>query len=64
MDLSEKMAGNLEKMAGVNGFRANWVSRVLKEEIQNQPVDARFLTLRPKSNRESCRIEWIRVRFR
>ena len=62
--VSEKVAKNLEKMAGVNGLRVGRVSRVLEEEIQNRPIGAGFLTSKPKSNRQSCRIEWIRVRFR
>ena len=61
---SEKVDENLEKMAGVNGLRAGRVSLVLEEEIRNRPIGAGFLTSKPKSNRQSCQIEWIRVRFR
>ena len=38
MDLSEKVAENLEKIFGVNGLRAGQVSQVLAEEIRNRPA--------------------------
>ena len=58
MDLCEKVAENLEKMFGINGLRAGQVSQVLEEEIRNQPTGVEFLTLGPKSNRQSRRIRW------
>lgn len=57
MDLSENVAKNLEKMVGVNGLWTSRVSWVLEEEIRNQPIDVRFLTLGPKSDRQ---IKWFR----
>ena len=61
MDLSEKVAENLEKMFGVNGLRAGQVSQILAEEIRNRPAGVEFLTLGPKSDRKSRRIRWTWV---
>ena len=55
MDLSENVAKILEKMVEVNGLRASRVSRVLEEEIRDQPTNVGFLTLGPKSNHWSRR---------
>ena len=53
-DLSEKVAGNMEKMAGVNGLWPGRVSWVLEEKIRNQPAGIWFLMSGPESDRRSC----------
>ena len=58
--LVENLAKSLEKMAEVNGLWMGRDSRVLEEEIWNQPSNAGFLTSRLESER---RIEWFWVGF-
>ena len=59
--LSEKNGQNLEKMARFYSLREGRVSLVLEEEIQNRPINIRFLESGPESDCQSSRIESGRV---
>ena len=60
-EIKWKSGQNLEKMARFYSLQEGRVSRVLEEEIQNRPINIKFLELGPESDRQSNRIGSGRV---
>ena len=60
-EIKWKSSQNLEKMARFYSLWEGQVSRILEEEIQNRPINIRFLELGPESDHQSSRIGFGRV---